>query len=127
MQLQRRHTLKRAREFAYVRNRGLSCVGRYFVLTTAPIPPTRAAEPAFSRFGIIVTKRVGCAVLRNTMRRRVRELLRAHGESLGKGRYVVILLRQAAAGADFPALREDFSSLLARHAKQEQYAPQTSC
>lgn len=114
MQLRRRHTLKRTREFAYVRAVGDSCAGRYFVLSSAPIPVVQFAESEPSRFGIIVTKRIGCAVLRNTLRRRVRELLRAYGEPLKKGLYVVLLLRQAAATADFPALRKDFLGLLNR-------------
>lgn len=33
------------------------------------------------KFGIICTKKIGCAVVRNKLRRRVREILRAHGAS----------------------------------------------
>ena len=122
MQLQRRHTLKRAREYAYVRAHGLPCVGRHLVLNSTPIPSTHAAEAGFSRFGIIVTRRVGCAVLRNTVRRRVRELLRAHGAPLQNGRYVVILARRSAAEVDSASLRKDFLRLLTLHSQQEQTA-----
>lgn len=112
MQLKRCHTMKRAYEFAEVRARGASEAGRFLVLSTAPAPSGAAAH---SLFGIITTKRVGNAVCRNQLRRRVREILRAHGAPLAKGLYVVIILRNRAAHADYGALERDFLKLLQRH------------
>lgn len=112
MKLTRRQTIKRASEFAWVRARGTSDAGRFLVLSTAPLP---AEWPQESRFGLIVTKRVGHAVIRNTLRRRVREILRFHGEPLSRGWYVVLILRNRAALADYHQLEKDFLKLLARH------------
>ena len=102
--------MKRASEFAMVRKVGKSEAGRFLILSTAPLPRAEAS----SSFGIITTKRIGHAVLRNLLRRRVREILRAHGEPLAKGLYVVIVVRNRAAMTDYAGLEKDFCKLLAR-------------
>ena len=109
MQLKRSQTMKRASEFAMVRSEGKSEAGRFLILSTAPLPEG-ADKP--SRFGIITTKRIGHAVLRNTLRRRVREILRAHGEPLSMGLCVVIVVRNRAAMTDYAGLEKDFLKLL---------------
>lgn len=106
--------MKRASEFAMVRKVGLSEAGRFLILSTAPLPDARL----HSRFGIITTKRIGHAVVRNLLRRRVRELLRTHGEPLAVGLYVVLVVRNRAALADYAALEKDLLKLLARHRKK---------
>lgn len=117
MQLKRSQTMKRASEFAMVRNEGSSEAGRFLILSTAPL---KDGAQAGSRFGIITTKRIGHAVLRNTLRRRVREILRTHGEPLAQGQYVVIIVRNRAAMTDYKGLEKDFLKLLARKSKQSQ-------
>ncbi len=114
MQLTRRQTMKRASEFAMVRAEGSSDSGRFLVLATHTLPSGADAD---SRFGIITTKRVGHAVTRNLLRRRVREILRQHGDPLRKGLYVVIILRNRAALADYAALEKDFLKLLSRRTR----------
>ena len=113
MQLKRSQTMKRASEFAMVRAEGSSAAGRFLVLSSAPLQGDNAGT-AESRFGIITTKRIGHAVLRNTLRRRVRDIIRAHGEPLAKGLYVVIVVRNRAAMTDYAGLEKDFLKLLAR-------------
>lgn len=100
-----------------VRNEGSSEAGRFLILSTAPL---KEGAEAASRFGIITTKRIGHAVLRNTLRRRVREILRELGEPLSRGLYVVIVVRNRAAMTDYAGLRKDFLKLLAR---KKQKAP----
>lgn len=123
MQLTRRQTMKRASEFALVRAKGTSRAGRFLVLNTAPLPQggeTPAAQGQAlpqaqeSRFGIITTRRMGHAVKRVLARRRVRELLRQHGDPLATGRYVVVVVRNSAAWAGYAELEQDFLKLLRR-------------
>lgn len=111
MQLKRRHTMKRAWEFDLVRARGASTAGRFLVLSTAPFS---SGASGHSLFGLIATKRIGHAVQRNRLRRQLRELLRAHGEPLATGRYVVIILRHRAIYASFAELRADLLKLIHR-------------
>jgi len=66
------------------------------------------------RFGITVTKRIGNAVVRNRMKRRFRELLRAAlpGEGLADHDHVLIG-REGGVERDFGKLREELSLALA--------------
>lgn len=113
MQLKRCHTMKRASEFAMVRTQGSSRAGRFLIFSTLTYPQENGAERS-SRFGIITTKRLGHAVVRNLLRRRIREILRAHGAPLSHGRYVVIIPRHTAATATYGELEQDFLRLLKR-------------
>ena len=113
MQLKRHQTMKRASEFAMVRAQGSSAAGRFLVLATLPYPGEGAGVKG-SRFGIITTRRLGHAVVRNLLRRRIREILRAHGEPLANGHYVVLIPRHSAATAAYTELEEDFLRLLKR-------------
>ena len=115
MQLRRQHTIKRAREFARVRLRGRSCTGRYFVVGLSPLPPGK--QKGHSRFGIITTKRLGHAVVRNRLRRQIRELLREQGDVLEEGQYVVVVVRQGATGAGYEELQQEMRRLIERHRK----------
>ena len=105
--------MKRASEFAMVRAQGSSAAGRFLVLATLPYPGEGAGVKG-SRFGIITTRRLGHAVVRNLLRRRIREILRAHGEPLANGHYVVLIPRHSAATAAYAELEKDFLRLLKR-------------
>ena len=120
MQLKRCHTMKRASEFAAVRASGVSKAGRFLVLSTAPLP---AGSAAHSLFGIITTKRIGNAVYRNLLRRRVREALRAHAEPLAQGLYVVVILRRRAVYANYKALEQELVKLISTREKPATASP----
>ena len=96
-----------------VRAQGSSAAGRFLVLSTLPYSGEGAGMKE-SRFGIITTKRLGHAVVRNLLRRRIREILRAHGGPLYLGHYVVVIPRHTAATADYQELEKDFKRLLKR-------------
>ena len=113
MQLTRHQTMKRASEFAMVRAQGSSAAGRFLVLSTLAYTG-EGADARESRFGIITTRRLGHAVVRNLLRRRVREILRTHGEPMALGHYVVIIPRHTAATATYQELEKDFQRLLKR-------------
>jgi ribonuclease P protein component len=69
-------------------------------------------QASLSRFGYAVPKRVGNAVVRNRVRRRLREILRLL--PLKEGFDVVITVRQDAAQASFQSLRTELLTLLRR-------------
>lgn len=78
---------------------------------------TEAAEPAQTaapaRFGITVTKRIGGAVQRNRIKRRLREALRLSPDlSACPGRDYVIVAKAEALTADFQALRADLANAI---------------
>ena len=88
--------MTRAFQFARVRNEGPSVAGRLIVLSATPLE--HPEEP--SKFGIICTKKIGCAVVRNKLRRRVREILRAHGAPFENGVHLVCVLSWRAVEAN---------------------------
>jgi ribonuclease P protein component len=88
----------------------------------------RVARPGFvllahsngglgKRFGVTVTKKIGNAVVRNRMKRRFRELLRAALPEHGLPDHDHVLIgREGGIERDFAKLREDLSAALARAA-----------
>lgn len=124
MQLKRRHTIKRASEFAMVRSEGKSEAGRFLILGTAPYPKGRDGEDHRpSRFGIIATRKIGKAVVRNRLRRQMREILRAHAAPLSKGLSVALIIRKRAITTDYRGLEKDFLNLLTRQQRALRQEP----
>ena len=66
------------------------------------------------KFGFITPKRVGNAVARNRVRRRLRAIVRGEGEHLVPGSYVVTIARWRAAEATFDELRTEWLGLARR-------------
>jgi ribonuclease P protein component len=67
-----------------------------------------------SRVGISVGRRSGGAVVRNRLRRRVREIFRRGRKSLPAGLQIVVNIKPTAATAEFSALAEDYRSAMTR-------------
>ena len=65
-----------------------------------------------SRCGFSISKRVGKAVTRNKVKRRLREILRTM--PLKSGWDIVFIVRPVAAGADYAVLRSSVAGLLSR-------------
>ena len=65
-----------------------------------------------SRFGFSIKKALGGAVVRNRIRRRLRELARLHRKEIPAGWDIVIHPKSSVAKAPFEALTADFLRLL---------------
>ena len=84
-----------------------------FVLQVAPVPPDLVL--AAIRVGFTVSRKVGNAVVRNRVRRRLREVAKL--EIPGRARTdldFVLVGRQAALARDFTALRQELHEALKR-------------
>ena len=101
--------LFRSSEFARVRAGGASQHGRCIVLTVLRVDPVAA-----SRVGIITSRRVGPAVARNRVRRRLRELVRLDRPILSQGFWFTLVARAAAADASFETLQTEWRRLAKR-------------
>lgn len=98
--------LRRAAEFARLRNEGKSVHGKFMVLRVL-----RRDDATPARIGIITSRRVGGAVFRNRVRRRLRELVRVDRPRLAPNFWMVLIARPYAAEAKFQALREEWRAL----------------
>jgi len=72
----------------------------------------RASGQPFSRFGFSIKKALGGAVVRNRMRRRLREIVRLHRQEIPTGWDIVIHPKGSVAMAPLPALEADFLQLV---------------
>jgi ribonuclease P protein component len=66
------------------------------------------------RFGVVVGKKIGGAVQRNRVRRRLREALRHHLPRIQGGAHGVLVARPAAADAAFGVIDSAVADLLSR-------------
>jgi ribonuclease P protein component len=69
-----------------------------------------------TRFGFIVSKQVGSAVVRNTVRRRLKAVCREALPGVKPGTDVVIRALPSAAAADYAEMRDEVQRCLARRA-----------
>ena len=92
-------------------NRGLRVARPGFVLLAHP------NGGLGKRFGVTVTKKIGNAVVRNRMKRRFRELLRAALPEAGLADHDHVLIgREGGIERDFARLREELAIALERAA-----------
>lgn len=101
--------LTRPAEFARIRAEGTTHRGQTLVLGVL----TREKEKAF-RVGFITSKRVGDAVVRNRLRRRLREIVRTEQKRMRVGVWCVVIARPAAVRISYRALRDEWLRLAER-------------
>ena len=101
--------LKLSREFDRVHKEGSTVGGRLLMLGVLPVE----GEKSF-RLGLITSRRVGGAVVRNRVRRRLREIVRRHQHALTRGVWFVVVARPAAAGANSAPLEAEWLRLAGR-------------
>lgn len=66
------------------------------------------------RVGFIVSKKVGGAVVRNRLRRRLREIVRTEQKRMRAGVWSVLIARPAAAQTSYRALKDEWLRLAER-------------
>lgn len=98
--------LTRPAQYALVYNKGSSWVNNLLVMKTL------SNELALSRYGFSVSRRVGKAVVRNRVKRLLREILRA--TSLKSGWDIIFIARSYVAGVNYAELEAAVKDLLSR-------------
>lgn len=104
--VRREQRLRRDSEFEAVRRRGKGWSAALLVLRAL------ANGLPCSRFGYVVSRRVGNAVVRNRVRRRIREVVRQ--APVREGWDLVFIARSGAAEASYPELKQAVHELLRR-------------
>lgn len=109
--LARPNRLTRAAEYKNVVRRGVKCVGVHTVTYVVASGNEHSA-----RFGFIVSKQVGGAVTRNTVRRRLKAVCAGADPAVLAGSDVVIRALPSAAEAPYSTLQREVTRCLARRA-----------
>ena len=75
-----------------------------------------------TRLGIIATKKIGNAVVRNRVKRRLREVFRQHRDYFPEGADIVVIAKARAADADYHDVESELQKLARVWRKKEQSA-----
>jgi ribonuclease P protein component len=117
--LPKRHRLTRSKEFTRVRRRGRSAGSPLLAVYVLPVRSTEI------RVGFSVSKKVGKAVVRNRVKRRMREVIRQQIPAMRHGQDVVVVARPPAAQATFRDLADAIISALQRTGSVQRTAEAT--
>ncbi len=98
--------LTKPQQYALVYSKGSSWASNFVVMKALPNGLT------LSRYGLSVSKRVGKAVVRNRIKRLLREILRTMPLKLGWD--IVFIVRPLAATTDYAGLKRAVENLLFR-------------
>jgi ribonuclease P protein component len=101
--------LTRASEYERVKRDGLVRRGKLLTLSA-----TAVENSGLCRVGFVISRRLGNAVVRNRVRRRLREIVRQHQYDLRQDFWIVLIARRDAASASYPALEDEWLRLARR-------------
>lgn len=103
-----RCTLKKNSDFRRLYSKGKSAVNPYMVVYC------RRNRGSVNRLGYTVSTKLGHAVQRNRVRRRLREIYRLNADRLKSGWDIVIVARSRCVGADYWDMDKAFVSACAK-------------
>ena len=104
--MQSRSRLTGSKRFAEIHRDGRSAANHYLVIRYL------SNGLDCSRFGFLASKRIGKAVVRNRIKRRLREVVRV--SRIKEGWDAVFIVRRGSATADYRSLKEATNNLLRR-------------
>jgi len=107
MDFNRTHGLKKDSDFRKVYKHGKSFANRYLVMYILN------NKSEYSRIGISVSKKVGKAIIRNKVRRRIKEAYRLNiDENIKNGYDIIFIARVAIKDADYFDIEKSMKHLI---------------
>ena len=98
--------IKKNTLFLRVYSKGTSYVNRTLAVYVLP------DRKKVSRLGITVSKKIGCAVVRNRVKRLIKESYRLNEQNIKSGQNIVVVARKSAAAADYKTINGALLHLL---------------
>lgn len=100
--------LRKRPDFSRVYGAGRSAAGRLLVVYTLP------NDTGELRIGFSAGKKIGKAVVRNRVKRRLKEVVRKHLGDLQRGYYLVVIARSGAVTSSITDIDKEFVYLARR-------------
>lgn len=100
--------IRRRAEYLRIQSKGRRRHTRNFVVLWIPQP-----QPGLPRFGFAVSRKVGNAVVRNRLKRRLREYCRLNSTNFSRGKDFVLIAKPTAAGLAFADVAAELHGPLA--------------
>jgi len=116
--MQRELRLTGSKRFSLIHQEGRRWANRLLLLRAI------ANDLDKSRFGFLVGKRIGCAVVRNKVKRRLREIIRVR--AIRPGWDILLIARREASKADYSQLGNAAEDLLQRAGLMSKPAPNST-
>lgn len=104
--LNRINRLKKRYQFNYVYKSGEHFSGEHMVLYVV------SSKTKNIKVGLAVTKKVGHAVVRNKIRRRLREIIKKQVPNLKQNNNIIVVARDNISSASFEKLSNEFLKLI---------------
>ena len=104
--LKKVNRLKKRYQFSYVYKAGAHYSSQFLVLYVTP------SKTKNIKVGFAVTKKIGYAVQRNLVRRRLREIAYTEINSLKQGYNIILVAKENCKDASFHSLKTEFHKLL---------------
>jgi ribonuclease P protein component len=106
---QKNRRLRYRAEYEHVRREGMMRHGRLLMLNVAPVE-----NCGLSRAGFVTSRRIGGAVVRNRVRRCLREIVRQHQHEVREGFWFVFIAKSGAVNASYRSLEDEWLHLARR-------------
>jgi ribonuclease P protein component len=106
--MQRQFRLRHRADFERVRSEGRSWQDRLVAMTVAP------NALGYNRFGFITSRHLGGAVVRNRVRRVLREIVRLSAPRLRPGSDITFVARNAIVGQPYSTVKDALEKLFKR-------------
>jgi len=104
--LGREFRITATQEYNNIYRNGKKFPGKFVILYVAD------NELGHNRYGIVTSTKVGKAVVRNRIKRRLRDLVRKMDLNIKPGHDLVLVVRQHAGSADYQQLEKDLSMVI---------------
>jgi ribonuclease P protein component len=100
--------ISRGKEYKCIYNEGKRIPGQYMIVFV------HKNQLPYNRFGIVTSKKIGNAVIRNRAKRQIREVIRKTLNNLRPGYDVVVVARFTMKQAVFALIESDFIRLMGK-------------
>jgi len=104
--MNRKYSLKKNEEFQSVFKKGKSVANRQFVVYQM------VKEEEAIRFGLSVSKKIGNAVMRNRIKRLMKEVLRELSLEMYQNRDIVIIARKPTSNMDYQEMKKSLTHVM---------------